>query len=110
MEKVLAGLRWETAIIFLDDMIIHAPSFGHHIIKLRKVFQWFREAQLQLKLKKCEYLKREVKFLGHIVRERGVETDMTKIERVRNWVTPVNRKQVRTFLGFIGYYRKFVER
>lgn len=56
--------------IYLDNVIVHALSFGYQVIQLREVFQRFRKAQLQLKLKKCDFFKWEVKFLGHIVSKK----------------------------------------
>lgn len=52
---------------------------------------------------------KEVKYIGHIVSEEGIETDPDKINKVKNWPTPKNPEEVRSFLGFVGYYRKFLE-
>jgi hypothetical protein len=75
---------------------------------LREVFQRLKEANLKLSPKKCHFLKKEVKFLGHIVSENGVSTDPSKIQAVRDWPIPKNIKEVRSFLGLTSYYRKFI--
>ena len=108
MEKVLVGLRWETAIIYLDDVIVHARSFDEHLRQLRQVLERFRQANLKLKLKKCNFFNKEVKFLGHVVTREGIGTDPAKIEKVRDWKAPTSVSQLRTFLGLAGYYRRFV--
>lgn len=72
------------------------------------MFTRLREAGLKLKPSKCELCKKEVKYLGHIVSDRGVSTDPDKVGDVSNWPTPCNLKQLRRFLGLCSYYRKFV--
>lgn len=59
--------------------------------------------------KKCSFFQEKDKYVGHIVSEKGIEADPDKIEKVRSWPTPSTPEQVRQFLGFAGYYRKFVQ-
>ena len=63
---------------------------------------------MKLKPSKCEFFKRRIAYLGHIVSDKGIETDPKKIEAIRNWPVPVTVHDVRSFLGFTNYYRKFV--
>lgn len=63
---------------------------------------------LKLRLDKCKLLQRDVKFLGHVVDQRGVRPDPDKISAVQDWPSPSTVKQVRAFLGLAGYYRRFV--
>jgi hypothetical protein len=108
MEQVLTGLTWKTCLVYLDDIIIFSNSFEKHMQNLREVFQRLKEANLKLSPKKCNFLKKEVKFLGHIVSESGVSTDPSKIQAVRDWPIPKSIKEVRSFLGLTSYYRKFI--
>ncbi len=59
-------------------------------------------------MSKCQFLKRQVEYLGHIIDGYGIHVDPKKIEEVSKWETPNNIKQVESFIGFCNYYRKFV--
>ncbi|KAL5018859.1 hypothetical protein ScPMuIL_004581, partial [Solemya velum] len=108
MEKVLTGLTWRLCLVYLDDIIIYSKNFEEHISNLSEVLQRLMEANLKLSPEKCTLLQREVTFLGHVVSEHGISTDLRKTEAVRNWVVPRNVKEVRSFLGLCSYYRKHV--
>ena len=73
------------------------------------VLDKLREHQLYAKFSKCEFWLREVGFLGHVLTEEGLSVDPAKIEAMTEWQSPSNVKEVRSFLGLAGYYRKFVE-
>ena len=108
MEKVLAGLPLSVCLVYLDDILVPARSFDDHIQNLRTVFSRLQEANLKLSPKKCTLFRRQLKFLGHIVSEKGVATDPEKLEAVMTWPTPTNVSEVRRFLGLCSYYRRFV--
>ena len=76
---------------------------------MRIVLQILRENQLFAKLSKCDFWLKEVSFLGHIVFSEGIRVDPVKIEVVMNWKPPRNVTEVRSFLGLVGYYRRFVQ-
>ena len=108
MEYVLAGLQWEHCLIYLDDIIVFSSTFEEHIEKLTKVFQRLREEGLKLKPKKCFFAKSSVKYLGHIVSQRGLEPDPEKIKAVTEYPRPQSASALRSFLGLAGYYRRFI--
>ncbi|XP_076247766.1 uncharacterized protein LOC143187432 [Calliopsis andreniformis] len=108
METVLQGLNWRICLVYLDDIIIHARTFDEEVEHLRQVFQRLRNAKLLMNPKKCDFLKRETKYLGHIVTGKGVKTDPEKIRAIAEWPVPANIKELRSFLGLCTYYRKFV--
>ncbi|CAC5424757.1 Retrovirus-related Pol polyprotein from transposon 297,Retrovirus-related Pol polyprotein from transposon 17.6 [Mytilus coruscus] len=108
METVLSGLTWKICLVYLDDVIIFSKSFEEHMKNLKEVFQRLKAANLKLNPKKCNFLKTEVKFLGHIVSESGVATDPNTIRSVKNWPVPKSVKDVRSFLGLTSYYRKLI--
>ena len=107
MEQVLKGLQWKSLLLYLDDIIVFSADFETHLARLKVVLERFKGANLKLKPSKCELLQKEVKFLGHVVNSEGVSTDPDKVRAVREWKTPKCSDETRSFLGFVGYYRKF---
>ena len=108
MDSVLAGLHWQSALVYLDDIIVFGRSFEEKMTRLREVFLRLRQSQLKLNPKKCALFRTEVPFLGHIVSADGVKTDPEKTKAVEAWPVPQNVRELRSFLGFCSYYRKFV--
>jgi hypothetical protein len=73
------------------------------------VLQKLRQNQLYAKLSACEFRLKEVSFLGHIISERGISVDPSKVKDVLSWKTPQIISNIRSFLGLAGYYRRFIE-
>lgn len=109
MENVLHGLHWKTLLLYLDDIIVIAPDFDSHLLRLEEVFQRLRLAGLKLKPSKCFLMQEEVKYLGHVVSNKGVSTDPHKIDAVSEWPKPTNIKELRAFMGTVGYYRQYIQ-
>ena len=109
MEDCLADYNLKICCIFIDDIIIFGKTFEEHLQNLQLVFQRIREANLKLSPTKCDLFKRKVKYIGHVVSEDGVEIDQDKTDRVVNWPKPTTPEDVRRFLGFVGYYRRFIK-
>ena len=108
MESCLSDLHLNWCIIYLDDVIIFSKTPEEHIAWLEAVFKKISYAGLKLKPSKCEFFKKRIHYLGHIVSNQGIETDPKKIEAIVNWPGPRTVHEVRKFLGFTNYYRKFV--
>jgi len=72
------------------------------------LFRRLRKYNLKLQTDKCEFLWKEVTFLGHKISDRGVEPDARKVESVKNFPTPKKVNQLKSFVGLVGYYRKFI--
>jgi len=108
MNNVLNGLTDTRCFVFLDDIVIYADSLVDHDRKLRDVFRRLRKYNLKLQLDKCEFLRKEITFLGHKISGYGVEPDAHKMECIKNVPTPKMAKHLKSFLGLTGYYRKFV--
>ena len=108
MERVLDGLQWQTVVIYLDDVIVFSKSIEDHMQHLEEVLKRFEQHNLKLKPRKCELLRTQVEFLGHVVTSEGVMTSPALVEKVRDWETPRNQKEVRAFLGLSGYYRNYI--
>ena len=109
MDNCLGDLNMNWCIVYLDDIIIFSQDAASHIERLEAVFEKLAKAGLKLKPSKCEFFKKRIKYLGHIVSEEGVSTDPQKVEAVLNWPVPRTVYDVRAFLGFVGYYRRFIK-
>lgn len=109
MERVLQDILSKICLVYLDNVIVFSETFEGMMENLRKVFLRLRSANLKLNPKKCSLFGREVKYLGHVVSEHGITTDPEKISAIENWPIPQNRKQLRSFLEFCSYYRKFIK-
>lgn len=109
MENILAYLNLKVCCVFIDDVIIFGRTFEEHLHNIQLVFNKIKEATLKIDPSKCQFFKRKVKFIGHIVSERGIEIDTEKTDKVVNWPKPRTPEDVRRFLGFVGYYRRFIE-
>ncbi|GFW47521.1 retrovirus-related Pol polyprotein from transposon 17.6 [Trichonephila clavipes] len=96
-------------LCYLDDIIVFSETFEDHLIRLRLVLKCLQEAGLKLNSKKCLFAAQEVKILGHHVSSNGVRPDPDKIKAVRNFPTPKNIHDIRSFLGLCSYFRRFIK-
>ena len=108
MESCLGELHLQQCIIYLDDIIIFSRTPEEHIERIRNVFEKLSQAGLKLKPNKCDLFKKEITYLGHVVSAKGIRTDESKIQAIKDWPQPKTVTEVRSFLGFTNYYRKFV--
>ena len=109
MDAVLAGLQWNSCLIYLDDVIIPGKDLDDHLHNLKVVLECLRQAGLKLHPNKCHFRQRQVTFLGHIVSKDGVATDPQKTSKVASWKAPTCQHKVRQFLGLVDYYHKFIK-
>ena len=108
MNKVLSGIQHKFTLAYLDDIIIYSKTFDEHIEHIKAVFSRLRAAGLKLKMSKCEFLKREVNYLGHLVSASGIKPDPQKVSAIQNLGAPSTVKDVRSFIGMCSYYRRFI--
>ena len=106
VHEVLKGITF--AFGYLDDILIFSPDNKTHLEHLEVVFQRLREADLKLKASKCNFFKKHIQYLGHLVSGEGIEPLPEKLEAVRKMPPPTTPKEIRQFLGLVGHYRKFV--
>ena len=106
MTGVLKDLPF--AMAYLDDIIIYSSTPEEHLEHIRMVFEKLCDAKLSMKLSKCHFFTKEIQYLGHILGKEGIKPVPANTEAIKVMHPPVNPKQVRAFLGLVGYYRKFI--
>lgn len=108
MDNVLRDLAGKCCLVYMDDIIVFSTSLQEHIENLNRIFKALEKVNLKIQLDKSEFLKTEVAFLGHIVTDQGVKPNPDKIHAIQHWPIPKNQKELKSFLGILGYYRRFV--
>jgi hypothetical protein len=109
MQQIFRPYLDDFVIVFLDDILIYSKTLDDHYRHLRLVLQVLRDKKLYAKASKCEFFTNEIEFLGHIINERGIKMEPSKVDAVLKWPVPRNIHELRSFLGLAGYYRKFVK-
>jgi hypothetical protein len=108
MNTILASLLRKCVVVFIDDILIYSKSWSEHLQHIKAVLTLLQQHQFHVKLSKCAFAKQQLCYLGHVVSNQGVATDPSKIETIQNLPQPTNIKELRSFLGMTGYYRRFV--
>lgn len=108
MSIAMAGLTPEVAFLYIDDIIVIGCSQAHHLKNLTKVFNRLRDRNLKLNPDKCKFFQTEVTYLGHQISAQGVKPDTSKYDTIKNYPVPKSADDVRRFVAFCNYYRRFV--
>lgn len=108
MDNVLKDLQNTVCLVYLDDIIVFSTSLQEHMLNLRKVFDKLRESNFKIQMNKSEFLKLETAYLGHIISRDGIKPNPDKISAIQNYPIPKTPKEIKQFLGLVGYYRKFI--
>lgn len=109
MSIVLTGLLGTEALVYLDDIILFGTSATELLTRMENVFQRLEQANLKLKLTKCNFFETEVVYLGHLITPHGIAPDPAKLDALRNYPTPTSVENIQSFIGFVGFYRNFIE-
>lgn len=109
MNHALAPLLRKCVVVFIDDILIYSATYEAHVQHVKQVFELLQFHQFKVKLSKCSFACKQLKYLGHIISSNGVATDPTKITIIQKWPSPTSVKELRSFLGLAGYYRRFVK-
>jgi hypothetical protein len=102
MNSVLTGIQGLKCLVYLDDIVIYGASLEDHNKRLKEVLQRLRENNLKLQPDKCEFLRKEVIYLGHIISENGISPDPSKLTAIKEFPTPKKVKDVQSFIGLAG--------
>jgi hypothetical protein len=109
MNEILREWLDDFVVVYIDDIMIYSKTFEEHLKHIEKILKKLKEVNLMLKLKKCKWCEQNIEFLGHIVGKEGLKPDPRKIEKVKQIKEPTTVTEVRSFLGLVGYYRRFIE-
>lgn len=107
--RCVGEMNLKEVLVFIDDLIIFSSSLEEHEQRLKRVLQRLKEYGLKLAPGKCKFFQTSVRYLGHVVSDRGVETDPEKVKALTTWPIPTNLKELQSFLGFAEYYRRFIQ-
>ena len=108
MEMCIGDQQYITLLFYLDDICVFAETADQMLDRIQLVFNRLKEFSLKIKPKKSHFFQAEVDFLGYVLSKNGVSPNPEKIEKVRDWPTPTNSKEVHSFIGLASYYRRFI--
>ena len=109
MDKLFCDMRGKIAN-YMDDLTPHAPTAAEHNQILVEVFSRLRKAGLKVKISKCSFLYTKIKYLGFVVDGEGIRPDPAKIKVISDMPVPRTLKDLRSFLGMVTFYKKFIPR
>ncbi|CAF1330915.1 unnamed protein product [Rotaria sp. Silwood1] len=109
MDLILAGIKWQSCLVYIDDIVVFSSTFEQHLKDLSSVFDRLKTAGLTLKASKCDFCRKELKYLGHIITPDGIKPEPGLIDSVKLFPQPTRLKDIQSFLGLTGYYRKFIK-
>ena len=108
LDILLAGLRWKACLVYLDDVIIFSKTFDEHVEHVQDVLNILQRAGISLKFKKCNFLTKAVDYFGHVIKAGRLEVATKNTAAIEGFREPETQTQLRSFLGLINVYRKFV--
>ena len=106
MNQVLDNCNF--TMTYLDDIIIFSDTEEEHLAHIEEIFRRLEAADLKMKRSKCDFFKKHIHYLGHLISADGIRPLKDKLDTIRDMPAPCNSKEVKQFLGLVGYYRKFV--
>lgn len=109
MQRIFGDQQCQSLLLYLDDIVVFSSTVEQHLERLDVVLGRLQQQGLKAKLSKCAFFQQEVRYLGHVISDKGVSTDPSKVQVVANWPQPTTISELRSFLGFASYYRRFVE-
>jgi hypothetical protein len=110
MNIIFQPVLGKFAVVYIDDIGIYSQTKEEHLQHLRTVFQIMRENEIYARKLKCYFMQTQVPYLGHIISTNGIEMNPDKTEALSKWPSPQTIKQLRGFLGTVGYYRHFINK
>ena len=109
MNNILRGLTYRICFVYLDDIIIFGKTLEEHNKNVEEVLKRLAQHGVKLQTDKCEFLRPESEYLGHVITPDGIKTNPKKLKAVEEFKIPKNVKELKGFLVLTGYYRKFIK-
>jgi hypothetical protein len=109
MNHVLRAFIGKFVVVYFDDILIYSKSFDEDLDHIHQVLVVLREEKLYGNIAKCTFCTNRVVFLGFVISAYGIQVDEEKVKAIKDWPTPLNVSQVRSFHGLAGFYRHFVK-
>jgi hypothetical protein len=109
VQVVLEGISYDEALPYLDEACIHSKDLDDHYVAMKKVFDAYRPAGLKIHPSKCQLFQAEIEYLGHFISKNGVSPVPKYVQIVQKWPLPTTKREARSFLGKVGYYRRFIK-
>jgi hypothetical protein len=109
MNDIFKPFLRKFVLVLFDDILVYSKTWVDHLNHLKTVLAVLQSKLLYAKASKCIFGVLEIKYLGHLISNNGVQADPSKLDSMLQWPTPVNIKSLKGFLGLTGYYRKFIK-
>lgn len=109
MDKVIPHQLKDNVFTYLDDLLVISSTFEEHLRLLTEVAECLKKANLTIGLKKSQFCFQELKYLGFIIGGGMLKTDPEKVQAIKAIKLPKSSKEVRSFLGSAGWYRRFIQ-
>lgn len=106
--QIILGKYEEFCVHYVDDILVFSKNDEEHKRHIKIILEKLEETGLKLNIEKCQFLKKEVKYLGYIINKVGISVDVARLEEVKNYPAPKNLRTLRGFLGVMNYYKKFI--
>ena len=108
MDNVLREFLHKSCFVYMDDIVIFSKSLNEHLQYLQAKFKKLRQYNFKVQIEKSKFLRKDVEFLSHVITPQGIKPNPSKIDAIEKYPIPTTTKEIKSFLGLIGYYRRFI--
>ena len=109
MDRLFYDIKNKYILVYLNNINIFSTTFELHLQHLKEILKRFHKANLKLNLKKYQFCQKKLSFLGHVINAEGIKPDLSKINKVKNFLTPINITKLREFISLASYYHRFIQ-
>ncbi|KAK9876430.1 hypothetical protein WA026_012743 [Henosepilachna vigintioctopunctata] len=108
MNNILKYYLGKICYVYMDDVVIFSDTAEQHLADIHNVLEAFKKDNLKIQLDKCHFFQTEIEFLVHIITPEGIKPNPKKLKAITNFPIPKTQREIKSFLGLVGYYRKFI--